>query len=114
MSFTQIGFAWRYLLASAFNRQTRTRARQVADRHYDLGNQLHLNMLDLRMVYTCARWDHASRLDEAQEVKLDFVCQNLGLRPGMHLLDIGCRWGSLARFAVQKYGVRVTGVTLFS
>lgn len=105
-------FAWRYLLASAFNLQTRTRARQVADQHYDLGNQLYLHMLDRRMVYTCARWDHASRLDEAQEVKLDFVCQKLGLRPGMHLLDIGCGWGSLARFAAQNYGVRVTGVTL--
>ncbi len=105
-------FAWRYLLASALNRQTRTRARQVAEQHYNLGNQLYQHMLDRRMVYTCARWDHASRLDEAQEVKLHFVCQNLGLRPGMHLLDIGCGWGSLALFAVQKYGVRVTGITL--
>jgi cyclopropane-fatty-acyl-phospholipid synthase len=105
-------FAWRFLLASAFNRQTQTRARQVADQHYDLGNQLYQNMLDRRMVYTCARWDHAPGLDEAQEVKLDFVCQKLGLRPGMHLLDIGCGWGSLARFAAQKYGVRVSGITV--
>jgi len=105
-------FAWRYLLASAFNRQSRTRARQVAEQHYDLGNALYQNMLDRRMVYTCARWDHASCLNEAQEAKLDFVCQKLRLRPGMHLLDIGCGWGSLALFAAQNYGVRVTGITL--
>lgn len=105
-------FVLRYLSASAFNQQTRTRSREVADQHYDLGNLLYQNMLDRRMVYTCARWDHASGLDEAQEVKLDFVCQKLGLGPGMHLLDIGCGWGSLARFAAQNYGVRVTGITL--
>jgi cyclopropane-fatty-acyl-phospholipid synthase len=105
-------FAWRYLVATVLNRQTRARSRQVAEQHYDLGNQLYQNMLDRRMVYTCARWHHASCLDEAQEVKLDFVCQQLGLRAGMHLLDIGCGWGSLAQFAVQKYGVRVTGITL--
>jgi cyclopropane-fatty-acyl-phospholipid synthase len=105
-------FAWRYLTASTFNRQTRTRSHRVADQHYDAGNLLYQNMLDRRMVYTCARWDHASCLDEAQEVKLDFVCQKLDLHAGMHLLDIGCGWGSLARFAAQKYGVHVTGITL--
>ncbi len=105
-------FVWRYLLASALNRQTRRRARRVAEQHYDLGNQLYQNMLDRRLVYTCARWDHASRLDDAREAKLDFVCQKLGLQSGMHLLDIGCGWGSLAKFAAQKYGVRVTGITL--
>lgn len=105
-------FAWRYFLASAFNRQTRTRARRVAEQHYDLGNQLYQNMLDRRMVYTCARWDHASNLDEAQEKKLAFVCEKLGLQPGSSLLDIGCGWGSLARFAAQNHGIRVVGITL--
>jgi len=94
------------------NRQTRTRSRQVAEQHYDLGNSLYQNMLDRRMVYTCARWDHASCLDEAQEVKLDFVCHQLELQPGMHLLDIGCGRGSLALSAAQNYGVSVTGITL--
>ena len=64
------------------------------------------------MVYTCARWAHASSLDEAQEAKLDFVCRKLALQPGMTLLDIGCGWGSLARFAAEKYGARVVGITL--
>jgi cyclopropane-fatty-acyl-phospholipid synthase len=105
-------FAWRCLLASVFNRQTRTRSRQVAEQHYDLGNQLYQSMLDRRMVYSCARWDHTSCLDEAQELKLDFVCRKLGLQPGMHLLDIGCGWGGLVRFAAQNYGVRATGITL--
>ncbi len=104
--------AWRYLLASAFNRQTRTRSKKVAEQHYDLGNELYRNMLGRHMVYTCARWKGASNLNEAQETKLRYVCETLGLQPGMHLLDIGCGWGGLSQFAAERYGVRVTGITL--
>lgn len=101
-----------HLSAVLFNRQTKSRAKRVAEQHYDLGNELYRNMLDHRMVYTCARWDHASNLDEAQEAKLDFVCCKLGLRSQMTLLDIGCGWGSLAKFAAEKYGAKVVGITI--
>lgn len=100
-------------LAGAFlNRQTRRRAKSVSEKHYDLGNDLYQRMLDRRMVYSCGRWEHASSLDEAQEAKLDFVCRQLRLRPGMTLLDIGCGWGSLARYAAEKYGAKVVGITI--
>jgi len=102
----------RHLVATTFNRQTRSRAKRVAEQHYDLGNELFQNMLDRRMVYTCARWDNAFNLDEAQEAKLDFVCRKLALQPKMTLLDIGCGWGSLAKFAAEKYRAKVVGITL--
>lgn len=101
-----------WLVAAVLNRQTRLRAKFVARKHYDLGNDLYQNMLDRRMVYTCGHWEHASSLDEAQESKLGFVCAQLGLEPGMTLLDIGCGWGSLARFAAERHGVKVVGVTI--
>lgn len=107
---------WRMMMrgfiADSFNQQTRSRAKRVAKEHYDLGNDLYQKMLDRRMVYTCARWENAASLDEAQEQKLDFVCRKLGLEPGMTLLDIGCGWGSLAKFAAQKYGAKVVGITI--
>ena len=34
------------------------------------------------------------------------------LEPGMRLLDIGCGWGGLARFAAERYGVSVVGITV--
>jgi cyclopropane-fatty-acyl-phospholipid synthase len=40
------------------------------------------------------------------------ICRKLKLQPGEKLLDIGCGWGSLARFAAERYGVEVTGVTV--
>lgn len=36
----------------------------------------------------------------------------MGLKAGDHILDIGCGWGSFAKFAVEKYGVSVVGITI--
>ena len=104
--------ALRWVLGAVFNRQTKLRAKSVAKRHYDLGNELYEKMLDRRMVYSCGRWEHASNLDEAQEAKLDFVCRQLRLQPEITLLDIGCGWGGLAKFAAERYGAKVVGVTI--
>lgn len=94
------------------NRQSRRRAFQVAERHYDIDNDLFQQMLDSRMIYSCAYWERASTLEEAQIDKLDLICQKLELRPGEHLLDIGCGWGGLAAHAARYYGVQVTGLTV--
>jgi len=99
-----------------FNMQSVSRAFQVGERHYDTGNDLYKAMLDNRMVYTCGYWNtpagEAATLDEAQKNKLDLVCRKLGLRSGQKILDIGCGWGSFAKFAAEKYGVSVVGVTV--
>jgi cyclopropane-fatty-acyl-phospholipid synthase len=88
------------------------KAFQVARHHYDLGNKLFRAMLDDRMIYSCGYWRNATTLAEAQEAKLDLICHKLDLRPGMHVLDIGCGWGGWARFAAERYGVSVVGVTV--
>jgi len=100
------------LKSRILNHQGKVNAFIVGQRHYDIGNDLYRSMLDKRMVYTCGYWDNARNLDEAQEAKLDLVCRKLGLKPGMHVLDIGCGWGSFAKYAAQQYGVRVTGITV--
>ena len=101
-----------YLYAKIKNLQTKDRAKEVAFKHYDLGNDLYKAMLDKRMVYTCAYWKNAKTLDKAQEAKLDLVCKKVGLKPGMKVLDIGCGWGSFAKYAAEKYKVKVVGVTI--
>ena len=80
--------------------------------HYDLGNDLFEAMLGPTMAYSCGYWNGASRLDEAQTRKFDLVCRKVGLRPGMKVLDIGCGWGTFAKFAAETYGVSVTGATI--
>jgi len=104
--------ALRVLRARLTNLQKPSRAFQIGRRHYDIGNDLFSRMLDRRMIYSCAYWRDAATLDEAQEAKLDLVCRKLGLRPGLRVLDIGCGWGGTARFAAERYGVSVLGVTV--
>jgi cyclopropane-fatty-acyl-phospholipid synthase len=100
------------LTRKLFNRQSRSRAFQVAEQHYDLGNDVFAAMLDPTMAYSCAYWAKASTLADAQLAKYDLICRKLQLQPGEHLLDIGCGWGGLARYAAEHYGVRVLGITV--
>ena len=89
------------------------RDRQAISFHYDVSNDFYQLWLDERMVYSCGYFETPGvSLDQAQAAKLDLICRKLRLRPGQHLLDIGCGWGGLAIFAASRYGVKVTGVTL--
>ncbi len=98
--------------AKLINLQNPSLAFEIGLRHYDIGNDLYERMLDSRLIYSCGYWKNASTLDEAQEAKLDLVCRKLYLAPGMRVLDVGCGWGGTARFAAERYGVEVVGITV--
>ena len=81
--------------------------------HYDVSNEFYALWLDEDMVYTCAyckQWD--DDITTMQQNKLEMICRKLRLKPGEHLLDIGCGWGALSCYAAQHYGVTALGVTL--
>ncbi|RJQ22255.1 cyclopropane fatty acyl phospholipid synthase [Candidatus Woesearchaeota archaeon] len=101
-----------YLKASILNLQSRSRAFHIGKVHYDIGNDLYETMLDKRMTYTCGYWKDAKTLEDAQDAKLDLVCRKIGLKKGDRVLDIGCGWGSFAKYAAEKYGAKVTGITV--
>ena len=100
------------LSTKLFNQQTKTKSKEVGRRHYDLGNELFKNMLDPYMNYSCGYWKNSNNLNKAQEAKMDLICKKLELKPGMRVLDIGCGWGGFAKYAAEKYGVEVLGVTI--
>lgn len=95
-----------------FNAQSSRRAFQVGEQHYDTGNDLFEAMLDSSMSYSCGYWEHAENLEQAQRHKLEMICRKLQLKPGERLLEVGCGWGGLMRYAAQNYGVEVVGVTV--
>ncbi len=102
-----------YALKAKFrNLQSRGRAREVAYKHYDIGNKLFEKMLDKQMMYSCGYWKTATNLDDAQEAKLDLICRKLKLEKGMTMLEIGCGWGGFAKYAAENYGVSVVGLTV--
>ena len=107
---------WRLLCgvlrSKIFNMQKRSRAFQVGEQHYDAGNDLYRAMLDKRMLYTCAYWKDRQDLDTAQEAKMDLICRKIELKPGMRVLEYGCGFGAFAKYAAEKYGAHVTGMTV--
>lgn len=94
------------------NLQSRTRAFGVAHAHYDLGNDLYTKMLDARMVYTSGIWKGVDTLEAAQEQKLERLCNRIGLESGDRVLDIGCGWGSFMKYAAERHGASVIGLTV--
>jgi len=107
---------WKILLKLApniiLNVGRKSKAFNVGQKHYDIGNDLYRAMLDKRMTYTCGYWKNAKTLDEAQEAKLDLVCKKIGLGEGQKVLDIGSGWGSFMGYAAEKHGVKAIGVTV--
>jgi cyclopropane-fatty-acyl-phospholipid synthase len=101
-----------FAMAKVANLQSRARAFQVGERHYDIGNDLYQRMLDPRMIYSCAYWVDASTLEAAQVAKLNLTLDKLGLVAGQRVLDVGCGWGGALKHAVERYGVHGVGVTI--
>ncbi len=112
----KVGDNWSGLLKFAtqvvLNAGRKSKAFDIGKWHYDIGNDLYEAMLDKRLTYTCGYWKNAKGLDEAQEAKLDLICNKLGFKQGQKVLDIGSGWGSFIGFAAEKYGVNAVGVTV--
>ncbi len=92
---------------------SKARSKHVGEFHYDLGNELYEAFLDPYLQYTCGYYQGgAATLNEAQEAKLARICQKLKLEKGQRLLDIGCGWGGLMKYAAEHYGIDVTGISI--
>ena len=95
------------------NRNTRKGSQKNIAAHYDLGNEMFEQFLDPTMMYSAAQFLTADdTLEQAQLNKLQRICQKLDLKPTDHLLEIGTGWGSMALYAAQHYGCKVTTTTL--
>ncbi len=103
---------WTYLKEKISISQVKSRAYVIGKHHYDIGNNLFAAMLDKWMNYSCGYWETAKTLDTAQKDKLDLICRKMGLGPGMKVLDIGCGWGGFAKYAAEKYGATIHGITV--
>jgi cyclopropane-fatty-acyl-phospholipid synthase len=81
--------------------------------HYDLGNDFYAEWLDETMTYSSALFETGQEsLEKAQEAKYAALVDSLGVKPGDHVLEIGCGWGGFAEYAAGKRGLRVTGLTI--
>ncbi len=80
--------------------------------HYDLGNEFYRLWLDDTMTYSSAIFETGQEsLEAAQQRKYASMIEQIGARPGDHVLEIGCGWGGFAEYA-GRHGLRVTGLTI--
>jgi cyclopropane-fatty-acyl-phospholipid synthase len=101
---------WRRIIEGL--RHSKIRDAEAIHHHYDVSNKFYEWVLGPSMTYTCATYPDAdASLEEAQENKYRLVFEKLRLNPGDRLLDVGCGWGGMVRYAARQ-GVKVIGVTL--
>ena len=100
------------IVRHGLTRHTKERDAEAISSHYDVSNDFYELVLGDSMTYTCACYPRPdATLAEAQENKYRLVFEKLGLQKGDRLLDIGCGWGSMVRYAARQ-GVHAIGVTL--
>ncbi len=101
---------WRRIIEGIAH--SRHRDSVAVHHHYDVSNHFYELVLGSSMTYTCAVYEHPEMsLEQAQDRKHELIADKVGLKPGMRLLDVGCGWGGMVRYAARR-GVRALGVTL--
>lgn len=65
------------------------------------------------MTYSSALFETGQEsLEKAQIAKYASMVDQIGAKPGDHILEIGCGWGGFAEYAAKERGLRVTGLTI--
>lgn len=84
--------------------------------HYGISNEFYGYWLGESRVYSSAIFDAGEgdeALERAQQRKLDQVIEWAGVKPGDHVLEVGCGWGAmLRRLVADKGAARATGLSL--
>jgi cyclopropane-fatty-acyl-phospholipid synthase len=80
--------------------------------HYDRPPEFFLSWLGPARCYTHGFYAGADdALAAAEARKLQYAIDELGLRPGSRVLDVGCGWGSFLEYAGTR-GIAVHGITI--
>ncbi len=104
---------WLDNIRRSFNRNTPKGSRRNIMAHYDLGNSFYEKWLDPTMTYSSARFSSPdTALSTAQLNKYRSLAQQIDLKPGDEVLEIGSGWGGFAEFAAKDMGAKVTGITI--
>ena len=96
-----------------FQSNTKRQALKNISYHYDLGNDFYSLWLDDTMTYSSALFTTSQEsLEKAQIAKYASMVDQMGVKPGDHVLEIGCGWGGFAEYAAKERGLKVTGLTI--
>ena len=95
------------------NSNSKRQAKKNISYHYDLGNDFYKLWLDETMTYSSALFkEKKETLSNAQINKYAQMCDEIGVKEGDHILEIGCGWGGFAEYAAGNRGANVKGLTI--
>ena len=95
------------------NRNSKRQARKNISHHYDLGNEFYKKWLDKTMSYSSALFEDGQEATEKAQIrKYKSMVNMMDVKPGDHVLEIGCGWGGFAEYAAKECGLKVTGLTI--
>jgi len=102
------------------NKNSLGNSRRNISYHYDLGNDFYQLWLDETMSYSSALFQVSDQhntepnthtLALSQQRKYQNIIDNVGIKPGQRVLEIGCGWGGFMDESLAQ-NVHVTGLTL--
>ncbi|KAG6375549.1 S-adenosyl-L-methionine-dependent methyltransferase [Boletus reticuloceps] len=74
------------------------------EQHYEVSTKFILSCLGPYAKYSACLYPTGNEsLEEAEILMFESYCQKAQLKDGMHILDLGCGWGSLTVYLAQKY-----------
>jgi cyclopropane-fatty-acyl-phospholipid synthase len=95
------------------NSNTKEQAKKNISYHYDLGNDFYAKWLDDTMTYSSALFKTGQEsLEKAQMQKYTSICDQMKMKKGDHLLEIGCGWGGFAEYAAGTRGATLKCLTI--
>lgn len=74
------------------------------EQHYEVPAPFFEEVLGPHLKYSCCYWDaDTPDLGAAEERMLELTASRAGVEDGMHILDLGCGWGSFTLWAAERF-----------
>lgn len=74
------------------------------EQHYEVAAEFFERVLGPRLKYSCCYWpEEVTTLGQAEAAALETTCRRAGIEDGMHVLDLGCGWGSVSLWIAEHY-----------
>ena len=83
------------------------------DQHYEVPDDFYQLVLGPHLKYSSGYWPRPKMtLEESEVAMLELYCERAELADGLHIIDLGCGWGSVTLYVAAKYPKsRVTSIS---
>ena len=74
------------------------------EQHYEVPTQYYEYALGQRKKYSCCVYPNEnSTLEQAENYAFELVVQRAQIEDGMKVVDLGCGWGSLTLYLLERF-----------